>query len=107
MLLRFNYKAIHFFTLSFFGTIVILCLTRNINSHSVYNGSIVGIVLGLVVWAIDELIIYRAHGVFNSGLYNPSIDDPEIHRILGYRIITMWIYIVILIFIFLFFFFLS
>lgn len=98
---KFNYKTVYFFLLSLFGIIILLSLLHYIDNTFALKYSIFGLILSIIIWLVDEQIIHKAKEITNSGLYHPNIDDPEIHKILGYRLIAMWIYVGILIFIFL------
>ena len=98
---EFNYKTVYFFLLSLFGVIILLFLLHYINNSFALKYSLFGLILSLIIWLVDEQIIHKAEKITNSGFYHPRIDNLKIHKMLGYRLVAMWIYLGILIFIFL------
>jgi len=100
--LKFNYKTLYFFLLSFFGIIIILGLSGTINNKSAFNYSIFGLISSLIIWLIDEFINHESEERIYSGTYDSAADDTEIHKILKKRLWWFTAYLILLIVVFLF-----
>jgi len=98
MSVNFNYKTVYFYLLSLFGFLLIFALIGQIESIFVRNYSIWGIIICIASWIVDEQIILSAEGITRTGLYDPDIDNPEIHKVLKYRLWNLWILFILLLF---------
>lgn len=86
---QFNYKAVHFYLLSFFGLLLSLSLIGSINSSDksdfIMKYSIFGIVICLVSWHVESKIISEAKAITGEIMYSPDWDDIRIHKKLSER----------------------
>lgn len=89
MELKFNYERVYFFLLSLFGIILVLSLMGQINSNLAREYSIFGIAVCIAAWIIDGQIMHKAEEPRSYGL--PDLNDLDVHKMLGHRIILMWI----------------
>jgi len=91
-----NYKSVYFFLLSLFGIILILTLLEKINSNFATIYSIIGTVTCIIVWIIDDQIVYEADRIKNQPAYPTPYHGRKIHEILGKRITLTVCLVVIL-----------